>query len=661
MTKLAAILYQIDSGTVLLPEFQRGYVWNRDQVRGLMRSLYLGYPVGSLLTWETQAEGSAVRGDASAAPAVRVLMLDGQQRVTSLYGVTRGRPPSFFQGDPKAFSGLRFNVEDETFEFYAPAKMRDDPRWIDVTSLFTDGIEPHIGALNEHPDTRSRFVTYMARLSRLLQVLEHDLHEEKITGEDKTVDVVVDIFNRVNSGGTKLSKGDLALAKKCAKWPEARAAMRSHLERWQKDGFVFNLDWLLRNTTAVATGHAEFAFLDNVSVADFKKSLESSAGHISSFLDAVSGRLGLDHDRVLMGRYAFPVVSRLLHLRGGRFTDSSERDRMLFWYVHSALWGRFAGSTETVLNQDYDTAASSGVEGLISALERWRGGNLTIGGHDFGGFGRGSRFYPLLYLLTRACGARDFASGRPLHGHLSSLQVHHLFPKAVLYDAGYRLSQVNAVANFSFLTQDANLAIGKRRPEEYFAEAESRHPGVLASQWIPQDPALWQVNRYLDFLAARRELLAAAANSFLGELRSGTLAGTAEKLRRLPAVLDVPEGRDESIEEVAALVAELSERGCAEPAVESEIADPADSRVLAIADACWPEGLQPGQGSPVVLVLEPADSNLDRLRELGYEVFTSAESLRGYVLLRNQQAAGSATEPAEPSARMALSAPRDAC
>ena len=62
MTKLAAILDQIDSGSVLLPEFQRGYVWNRDQVRGLMRSLYRGYPVGGLLTWETQADGSVVRG-----------------------------------------------------------------------------------------------------------------------------------------------------------------------------------------------------------------------------------------------------------------------------------------------------------------------------------------------------------------------------------------------------------------------------------------------------------------------------------------------------------------------------------------------------------------------------------------------------------------------
>ncbi len=419
-----------------------------------------------------------------------MLILDGQQRITSLYGITRGRPPAFFQGDEKAFSGLRFNVEDETFEFYAPAKMRDDPRWIDVTSLFTQGLEPHIGALNAHPETQPRIVSYMERLARLRQVLERDFHEEKITGEDKTVDVVVDIFNRVNSGGTKLSKGDLALAKKCAHWPEARAAMRTHLDRWEKEGFSFNLDWLLRNMTAVATGRAEFSALDTVSVADFQKALEASARYVSQFLDVVAGRLGLDHNRVLMGRYAFPVICRLLHERGGRFADSAEADRVLYWYIHSALWGRFAGSTETVLNQDYDTATRSGVGGLISSLERWRGGNLAIDGQDFEGFGQGSRFYPLLYLLTRVHGARDFGSGLPLHshllGHLASLQIHHIFPKAVLYAAGYGRNQVNAVANFCFLTQDTNLAIGKRRAGGLLPRGRGKAPGRAR---VAVDPA----------------------------------------------------------------------------------------------------------------------------------------------------------------------------
>jgi uncharacterized protein DUF262 len=238
VTKLGAILDQIDSGTMLLPEFQRGYVWNRDQVRGLMRSLYRGYPVGGLLVWEAEAEAASVRGSASAAGA-KQLLLDGQQRVTSLYGVVRGRPPEFFEGEPAAFTGLRFNVEDETFEFFAPAKMRDDPRWVDVTSLFVKGLEQEIGKLNEQLDTQPKIVPYMTRLARLRSLLDREFHAEKITGADKTVDVVVDILNRVNSGGTKLSKGDLALAKICAQWPEARGAMRGHLTRWREAGYAF--------------------------------------------------------------------------------------------------------------------------------------------------------------------------------------------------------------------------------------------------------------------------------------------------------------------------------------------------------------------------------------------------------------------------------------
>jgi hypothetical protein len=117
MAKQSTILDQIDAGSMLLPEFQRGYVWNRDQVRGLMKSMYHGFPVGALLVWETEGSGQAVRGGATTA-GPKQLLLDGQQRVTTLYGVVRGRAPSFFDGDPDAFAGLRFHVESEAFQFH---------------------------------------------------------------------------------------------------------------------------------------------------------------------------------------------------------------------------------------------------------------------------------------------------------------------------------------------------------------------------------------------------------------------------------------------------------------------------------------------------------------------------------------------------------------
>ena len=229
MAKLTTILDQIDAGTMLLPEFQRGYVWNRDQVRGLMRSLYHGYPVGALLVWETETTNQAVRGASGHTRGTRSLLLDGQQRVTTLYGIVRGRPPGFFEGDPDTFRGLRFNVDSEAFEFYGPIKMKDDPRWIDVTALFVDGPNATYAMLGANPDTRDRFAEYVDRVQRLRNILERVFHIEAITGVDKTVDVVVDIFNRVNSGGTKLSKGDLALARICSEWSDARPTMRRNL------------------------------------------------------------------------------------------------------------------------------------------------------------------------------------------------------------------------------------------------------------------------------------------------------------------------------------------------------------------------------------------------------------------------------------------------
>ncbi|MFZ2528189.1 MAG: DUF262 domain-containing protein [Rhodococcus sp. (in: high G+C Gram-positive bacteria)] len=652
MPKLSTLLDEIDSGTVLLPEFQRGYVWNRDQVRGLMRSLYREYPVGGLLMWETSTSDVAVRGQITTG-GVRQLLLDGQQRVTSLYGVVRGTPPPFFEGAESAFTGVYFNVESEVFEFYRPTIMADDPCWISVTKLFQSSAASFYPTFADHPDA----ATYLDRLNTLAQIKDRSFNVEKITGSDKSVDEVVEIFNRVNSGGTKLSKGDLALASLCAQWPAARQEMRDHLAVWEKAGFEFSLEWLLRNATAVARGRALFTALSTVPADEFERSLTASVAHVGTFLDAVAGRLGLDHDRVLMGRAAIPVVSRLLALNGGKFTNAAHRDKVLYWYVHSALWGRFGGSMETYLQQDYDTARDTGVDGLIATLERVRGGRLEVLPHDFDGSTRGSRFYPLLYLLTRVKGARDFGSGLELRaellGKLTSLQVHHIFPKAYLRDH-YDRNQVNAIANFCFLTQATNLEIGKRAPEEYFAEVEAKHPGVLASQWIPTDPALWTVDRYPDFLAARRELLADAAQSFLDALRSGSQSS---EVSLQPLAISDIEPDDPRTLQVQAMIGELRQLGFAEPITDTEITDPRSGRFLAMAEAYWPDGLQHGVGEPVILELDPDEADLPRLQELGYKVITSVDALLGFVNTLNEVAAGVVASDAPVSSASPATAP----
>ena len=316
--KISTILDHIDNGHMALPEFQRGYVWNRDQVRGFFDSLYRRHPVGGLLVWATESTSAAHRGDGTLAPGIVKLLLDGQQRITSLYGAIRGKPPKFFDGNAQAFTGLHFHLETQTFKFYQPVEMKNDPLWIDVSDLMKNGnagLAAFVTRLSALPAHVAKVGDYVARLSRLLGVIEIDLHIEEVTGDDKTLDVVVDIFNRVNSGGTKLSKGDLALAKICADWPDARDTMKAKLKEWAAANYRFNLDWLLRSVNTVLTGEAKFQFLHNKTAADIQNGLKRASKHIDTCLNLIEGRLGLDHDQVFFGRFGVPVMVRYLDCR----------------------------------------------------------------------------------------------------------------------------------------------------------------------------------------------------------------------------------------------------------------------------------------------------------------------------------------------------------
>lgn len=636
--KLSTVLDQIDSQDVALPEFQRGYVWNRQQVRGLFTSLYRGYPIGGFMTWNTAVATAKPRGGELDRDGSVKLLLDGQQRATTLYGVIRGTPPRFFEGNVNAFTDLYFNIQDEVFEFYAPVKMRDNPAWIDVSGLMVQGVEKYLEA---HPEISQlgpgELVKVMHRMTRLTNIQNREVHIEEVSGADKTIDIVVDIFNRVNSGGTKLSKGDLALAKICAAWPEAREEMNTYRQKWESAGYRFTLDWLLRNVNAILTGEALFTALASVEQERIRSGLKETADLVSIVLDVIAARLGLDFDRVFPARFAVPVIARYLHQHGGRFPNAVERDRILTWYIHAAMWGRFAGSTESVLNVDLKAVDEAGIDGLMEQMRRFRG-ELTVREADFGGNTIGARFYPMLYMLTRTQGAKDFTTGIALSAHMlgknSSLQVHHIFPKARLYEAGYSREEVNAVANYCFLTQDANLDITDRDPAEYFRALERDFPGALASQWIPMDQSMWSIDRYRDFLAARRQLLAEAMNNVLNELWHGT--STADLERTEPAAGTTT---DQPLE-VVQLVQDLADMGLAYGEAQAEVRNQESGDLVCIAEAYWADGLQPGMSAPVVLELDGNADELNELARLGYLVFTDVAAIRQHAEDLLQEIAG---------------------
>jgi hypothetical protein len=638
--RLDTILDSIDSGAIALPEFQRGYVWSRGQVRGLMDSLYRAHPVGSLLTWQTRTEGATARGDTALQPGTVQLLLDGQQRITTLYGIVRGQPPAFFDGNAQAFADLRFHLDEETFEFWQPVKMRDDPLWIDVSQLMSDGPAALMGQLwssaGGDADAQALAQARADRVNRIHQIRQRDFHIELVTGEDKTVDVVVDIFNRVNSGGTKLSKGDLALAKVCAEWPQARAELKQRLARWSAAGFDFSLELLLRTITAIVTGRAMFAALADVSTDDFRDGLARAERAIDKLLNTLASRLGLDHGTVLPATYPLVPMARYLADRDFAFSDHRERDRLLYWYLHAAMWGRYAGSTETVLQQDLAATASNPgdpIERLLANLRQQRG-DLTVHPGDFHAWSRGARFYPILYLLTRVHGARDLGTGEQLDRHAlgrhTDLEIHHVFPKAVLYARGHPRAEVNALANFTFLALETNRKISDTPPADYLPRCIERYPGAVESHWMPMEPGLWDVERYPEFLERRRILLAAATNELLDRLLKGLPEETAEaEPVALAAVAEPPVGADEEELQLAELQRWMVERGFDAGVLEHELVTP-DGSQEAILDLAWPRGLQPGLSEPVALLIDEPVAVFHAASRHGYRPFADAESVKAY-------------------------------
>ncbi|MCY4225569.1 MAG: DUF262 domain-containing protein, partial [Bacteroidetes bacterium] len=648
METITTILTNVESGQITLPDFQRGYVWKRKQVRDLFDSLYKGHPVGSLLTWKKKRNGVFVEE-----------LLDGQQRVSSLYGVIKGEPPKFFNGDSSALKSLHFHVLDEKFEFYQPIKMKDDPLWFDVTEVMQVGvggiddyIEDHLER-NEQPI--KNYPKIYGPLSRLLGVKDKNFHVEQITDNQKDIEEVVKIFNRLNSSGTKLSQGDLALATISSEWPNARKEMNKAVNQWNKERYKFKLDWLLRCVNAVIQGESAFKQLHNTDGSVFEAGLQRTVKYVDVVLNQISSRLGLDHHKVLFAQFSIAILVRHLELSKDRQISAEEWDLLMYWFLQAGMQGRSAGINDGMIKQHLMNVDGSlnGVNRLISEIGTiW--GRPQILSSDFDAWSTGARNYPALYWLTCMGKAKDFCSGIVLNKYLigkgSELHLHHIFPKSRLYEAGYNdRTQVNALGNFCFLTAACNQKIGAKcprvskacRPDSndldsrgYFYWVRDNYPNVLKSQWIPEDEELWKIENYPDFLKERRQLLANAANKFLKELNIDHPEPEIRNLQSDKLKLSVKiDSHIETLDEESQLQ-EVQEwmKSQQLPIGEFgfELAQSPDESGTII-DIAWPEGIRVGLDRPVALLLNETAETYKTVSQAGYDCFTDIDSFKKYI------------------------------
>lgn len=526
----------IRNQNLVLPEFQREYVWSREQAKQLLVSLTRKYPVGGLLFWKTQEPPELKNVDKipEILGTVQVI-LDGQQRLTTLFMLITGEiPPYYLSRDiTNDIRDLFYNLADGDFQYFQPVRMRDNPRWVRVVDCF-NGNSVDVFRIAQETVGDDEFAFHQAKsyestLSKLRGIRDVELPVQIVPAE-ASLDDAIDVFDRLNSLGTKLTEAELALTHITGKWSQARRILKARMDRLKQQRVEYDLTFMTRALVCTATGHALFDHIHAVE----RSRLEDGWSKLTRILDYMAsilpGRAYIHSTWDMSSTNPLIPIVRFLSLHDCKFQSESSLRRALHWLYLAQVHQRYTGQTDSRLEHDVTVVnrEDSPWQSLLNQIVDQRG-RVEVLPDDFEGRGAGHPLYRMSLVLVKANRAVDWFNGISLTTPVSdsySIHSHHIFPQSALYRSGYSSDShvnrklVNAIANRAFLSGPTNLSIGSRIPEDYLPEVEARFPGALESQVIPMDSQLWQLDRYRDFLRARRELLAAGVNRMLDSLAS---------------------------------------------------------------------------------------------------------------------------------------------
>lgn len=555
-----------------LPEMQRKYVWTSSKVRDLVDSIYRDYPSGSILMWRVdqlpETRESAILGDREKSVfSEKLLLLDGQQRITSLASVMTGKPIRVRDGDQvvEKHIDLYFNlehpdklmvqVEDPNSGYVATEdedsksmffqvksrKIENIPTWIPVTKLFTEGVGAILKDLRVDYDHQN-YDKYNRRLLQLYSRRENYVYPVQILPKDISYEEATDVFVRVNSLGTRLGGSDLALALVTSRWPGLMKLFDEFLISLAKTNFFLQEGFLIRCVMAVATGQSRFDRIGKIPIEEIKKAWEDVKKGLELVVNFIRNNARLDTSAIISSPYVF--IPLLTYVIRNNLSFGIQERQLLHWFYAASMWGHYArGSSETILDQDLNVLNSPNPgESLLRNLLQ-QIGRIEVKEMDLEGKGVNSSFFMLQYVLAVRKGAKDWGSGLALSftsiGKGHKITYDHIFPRGKITsllkekysreeDQAKITSLVNDMANMAFLSERENPRKSDRIPREYLRRIRSTFgEEALASQLIPMEESLWEMERFEDFLIARRKLIVKAINELMDNVIKGQISSPA--------------------------------------------------------------------------------------------------------------------------------------
>lgn len=566
---LSGLLHYIDIGDIGLPDIQRPFVWSNAKVRDLFDSMYRGFPVGYLLFWENAIVGGSKHigvGEKQHSAPQR-LIVDGQQRLTSLYAVFRGK--KVLDADYRErHIEIAFRPRDGQFEV-ADAAIRRDPEWIsNISAMWSSGkssyqlVKQFLHSLGEKislSDSEEEGISH--NLDRLFDLQKYPFTALEIA-PSVDEEQVADIFVRINSEGVKLNQADFILTLLSVFWDDGRRALEDFCRAARQppaqsdEPSPFNHfiqpdpDQLLR--VAVAFGFdrgrlksvyqvlrgkdletGEFSTAHREKQFAILREAQETVLNLRNWHQFMSAMIGggfrsaemISSRNALLYAYAFYLIGRIRY----RVPEHKLQKLIGRWFFFAALTGRYTSSPETIMDGDLNRLKAildPSPDGFVAALEAiiaseltgdyW---SITLPSDLDSSSARNPQLFAFVAAQNRLSAPVLFSHKKvgelidpTIRPNKKALERHHLFPRAWLERNGTEdLRSINQMANYALLEWPENIAISDEPPRDYVPKIRER---FSETEWrsmceLHALPPRWESMAYPQFLEERRKLMAA--------------------------------------------------------------------------------------------------------------------------------------------------------
>jgi hypothetical protein len=535
---LQKILQELDDGELGLPDLQRPFKWKSVKVRDLFDSMYKGFPVGTLLLWKNSEDTKTRKiGTNKKQNKTDTTILDGQQRLTSLYSVMKKKEVINEKFSPQRIL-IGFNPLEEKFEV-PDSSIKRNPDWIaDISSIWetsslVDTINQFVENLEKSKSIeKNEKQQIQNNITRLHNLINYDFTlfelNAKVDGES-----AANIFERLNNKGTKLNQPDFILTIMSVFWPlgreDIRDFSRSCIIPPKKGVRPFNEileplpPQLIRVISGLAFRRARlkfvFSILNGKNLETGEISGEEREKQFKIFMKAQ--KLALDVEnwnefmKILISagikskkmitsdtNILFCYVMFLIGKIDFKLTHDELRKIIAKWFFMNSLRGRYTGSQESTMERDFAKLRNIKTSAeFIDLLDKIIGDELT---EDFwnitlpNNLDTSSSRSPSLFAYQ--------ASLVLLDAKVLFSDLHHLFPKNYLKTIGLgSTTETNNIANYAHVEWTDNLDISDDPPEEYM-KTYSKKLTKEMSYWHAL-PKNWQNMKYHKFLVERRKLI----------------------------------------------------------------------------------------------------------------------------------------------------------